>query len=460
MQAGDCKMQVKKEFGEMARIEDHPTVQLVRKRAAKQPGSQGKLAASWLREICLAAGADDVGFVSINRTELDEQRADILAAFPATKTLVSFVVKMNREPVRNVNRSFANLEFHETTDATNEVARRIVRQLEDLGIEAVNPPSGFPMEMSRFPGKIWVVSHKPVAVAAGLGRMGIHRNVIHPKFGNFIILGTILIAAEVDHESNPVDYNPCLECKLCVAACPVGAIKPDGQFDASSCMTHNYREFLHGFTDWVEQVADSKNAKDYRTKVDDSESVSMWQSLSFGANYKAAYCLAVCPAGEDVIAPFLDDRARFTDQHVRPLQQKAERIYVVAQSDAEDYVTRRFPHKQKVRVNGVRPTSIRGFIDNMHIVFQSGKAKGLNATYHFRFTGSETANATVTIRDQKLTVQDSIVGQADCTIRADADSWLGFLRKERNIVWEIVKRKIRVQGQFALLPKFGRCFPS
>ena len=40
---------------------------------------------------------------------------------------------------------------------------------------------GFPMEMDRFPGKIWVVSHKRVAVAAGLGRMGIHRNVIHPN---------------------------------------------------------------------------------------------------------------------------------------------------------------------------------------------------------------------------------------------------------------------------------------
>ena len=35
----------------------------------------------------------------------------------------------------------------------------------------------------------------------------------------------------------------------------------------------------------------------------------MWQSLSFGANYKAAYCLSVCPAGEDVIGPYLTDKA-------------------------------------------------------------------------------------------------------------------------------------------------------
>jgi epoxyqueuosine reductase QueG len=79
----------------------------------------------------------------------------------------------------------------------NDVAHRIVAALERAGIRAVNPAMGFPMEMDRFPGKIWVVSHKPVAVAAGLGHMGIHRNVIHPKFGNFILLGTVLLDAEV-----------------------------------------------------------------------------------------------------------------------------------------------------------------------------------------------------------------------------------------------------------------------
>jgi epoxyqueuosine reductase QueG len=73
--------------------------------------------------------------------------------------------------------------------------------------------------------------------------MGVHRNVIHPKFGNFILLGTILLDAEVSETSRPIDYNPCLECKLCVAACPVGAISSGGDFNFSACYTHNYREF-------------------------------------------------------------------------------------------------------------------------------------------------------------------------------------------------------------------------
>jgi hypothetical protein len=45
---------------------------------------------------------------------------------------------------------------------------------------------------------------------------------------------------------------------------------------------------MSGFTDRAETIAESKNARDYRQKVSDSESASMWQSLSFKANYKAA----------------------------------------------------------------------------------------------------------------------------------------------------------------------------
>ena len=442
----------------MASLNQHPSVMALRSQT--RPPAPTTLPADDLRRICLEAGADDVGFVRIDRPEIASERAGVLKAFPSAKTLISLVCRMNREPIRSPARSVANLEFHRSGDHVNEVARDIVRRLEDRGLRAMNAPMGFPMEASEFPGKIWVVSHKPVAVAAGLGQMGLHRNVIHPRFGSFILLGTIFVDVDVDQESRPVDYNPCVSCKLCVAACPVGAIKPDGGFDASACMTHNYREFLHGFTDWVEHVADSHDAKDYRKRVTDQESVSMWQSLSFGANYKAAYCLSVCPAGEDVLAPFLDDRPAFLSGIVKPLQQKHETIYVVPGSDADDYVTQAFPHKTKRHVNGIRPSTIAGFLDTMHVVFQRGQAKGIDAVYHLIFTGREPAEATVTIRQQTLHVQRGLIGKPDCTVQADSRTWLGFLRKERSIVWALLTGRIRVRGGLSRLQAFGRCFPG
>ncbi|HXW22521.1 MAG TPA: 4Fe-4S binding protein, partial [Rhodomicrobium sp.] len=138
--------------------------------------------------------------------------------------------------------------------------------------------------------------------------MGIHRSLIHPKFGSFVLLGTVLIAQAFEESSKRLDFNPCLECKLCVAACPVGALKQDGYFDFSACLTHNYQQFLGGFANFVEDVASSKSIRDYRSKVSYSETVERWQSLSYGPNYNAAYCIAVCPAGEDVIGPYLADK--------------------------------------------------------------------------------------------------------------------------------------------------------
>jgi ferredoxin len=443
-------------------LAEHPTVRRFRENQADHPPDPpAPIDAKWLRQLALDCGADDVGLVEIDRPALDDQRDDILRFYPRTRTLLSFVCRMNREPVRNPARSVANLEFHSSGDEVNDIARHIVAVLEREGIRAINPPMAFPMEADHWTDKMWVVAHKPVAVAAGLGMMGIHRNVIHPKFGNFILLGTILLEAEVTDLNQPISYNPCLNCKLCVAVCPVGAISSDGAFDPSACYTHNYREYMGGFGDWIEQIADSKNGLDYRTKVARHETVSMWQSLAFGPNYKSGYCIAVCPAGDDVIAPFQQDRPGFLQEVVKPLQEKLETVYVVPGSDAEAHVAQRFPHKNRKKVRGsLYPRTIRAFLRGIRISFQRGQSTGLNATYHFTFTGKEPRTATVVIQNKTIAVHDGHQGTANLRVTADSETWLGFLAKERSLLWALLRRKIRIKGSPKLLVAFGKCFPS
>ncbi|WP_163722017.1 epoxyqueuosine reductase [Mycolicibacterium psychrotolerans] len=338
------------------RLVDHPTVRKVQAHPSRPPGV---IDAGWLRAVCREAGVDDVGFARVADPALASEVEHVQAALPGAVSYLSLVVKMNRDNVRSTARSVANQEFHRSGEIMNEAAHRITRIIQDAGYRVVNPSATFPMEMDRYPGRIWVVAHKPVAVAAGMGVMGIHRNVIHPRFGNFILLGTILVAADISEYDVPLDYSPCLECKLCVAACPVGAIKKNGDFDFVACSVHNYREFMGGFTDWVQTVADSEDAEDFRSRISDSENASMWQSLSFKANYKAAYCLAVCPAGEEVIESYLDDRKGFMDLVLKPLQDKVETLYVLPGSEAEAHATKRYPHKPVKRVDsGIR--GVRG----------------------------------------------------------------------------------------------------
>jgi len=91
-------------------VSEHPTVKRFYERVSvlSDAGTSPAVDADWLRKFCLEAGADDVGFVEIDRPEIADQRDDILAVFPYTRTLVSFVCRMNREPIRSPAQSVAN----------------------------------------------------------------------------------------------------------------------------------------------------------------------------------------------------------------------------------------------------------------------------------------------------------------------------------------------------------------
>ena len=111
----------------MSEPTEHPSIKRFRERAAASLNqSPSTFDAEEIRAIALNAGADDVGFVEVDRAELTTERDDILRFFPPTKSLISFVLRMNREPIHNPARSVANVEFHQTGERVNGIAHRIV----------------------------------------------------------------------------------------------------------------------------------------------------------------------------------------------------------------------------------------------------------------------------------------------------------------------------------------------
>lgn len=158
----------------MQNMHEHPTIMRYNEKvkAGDIRKSSPKLSSEALRQMCMDLGADDVGFVEIGRSELEDQRADILNIFPWTKTFISFVGRLNRENLRSPARSIASLELHQVEDRFNHAAQALAAALERKSIRAATPAVGFPMETDQWRGKMHVVSHKPIAVAAGLGKMG------------------------------------------------------------------------------------------------------------------------------------------------------------------------------------------------------------------------------------------------------------------------------------------------
>lgn len=451
----------------MARLDDHPTVMALRDRPPA-PRSD-RLDAAGLRARCLALGADDVGFVSIDHPDLANEVEHVRRALPTVRTLVSVVCRLHADNVRSPARSISNLEFRRRGEAVNQVTRAIAVDLAARGVRAVTPSAAYPMELDGFPDvRMWLVAHKTVAVAAGVGRMGRNRLLLHPRFGAFVLLGTVLLDVDVTPTAAPLPFDPCVECQLCAAVCPVGAV-PAGPRDPTatgsaafnfvSCLTHCYRENLGGFIDWSERVAAGGDRSALRSRIPDPEAASLWQSLVAGPSFRTSYCMAVCPAGEEVLGPWLADRKRWLDEVVRPFQESPERVFVTPGSDAEAHVTKRFPHKQVRRVgNGVRPQTIAGFVRAMPLVFQPNASDGLDATFHLTFTGAEARSVTVTIREKAIRVVEGLEGKADLAVTADATTWLGILSKERNVPWALVTRRLVVKGSPALLQRFSTCF--
>jgi epoxyqueuosine reductase QueG len=424
--------------------------------------SAQQLGIASLKELCKKHGADDVGVVEFERPALAPYKEDMLHAFSDTRSLVCLAKRVHSESIRSPVSYIKDTEFAYISKDLVSVAHGILTELFKHGVKGVAESGFFPLNSARWPGKIWTLPLKVLAVEAGLGHMGTNRLVLHPEFGAFVCFSGLLIDLAVNRYDGPLppEHAPCLRCRLCVTACPTGAVRDSEDFGFVSCLTHNYRERLGGFIDWSEHIAASRNTRSYRNAVSDREAISMWQSLFCGTGTKCDHCMAVCPAGVPYATEYTADKHKYFARVVRPLVERAVDVFVVPGSDADFYIKRNASNT-KIRYvsNGLRPASASDFLNSLPLVFQREPAVGLSARYHFTFTGCEQIRATVCIENQTLQVLDGHVGNADCSVIADSNTWIKALGKRQSLFVALLSRKVRVTG-ITYLKAFKRCFPD
>src|SRR5262245_32478027 len=105
------------------------------------------------------------------------------------------------------------------------------------------------------------------AVRSGVGFYGKNTMVITPSHGSWVVLGTLVTEAEV--ETTPRVELDCGSCRLCVDACPTGALDEPGELDATRCLSY-----------WTQ--APAPIPEDYRAEVG---------SMVYGCDV----CQDVCP---------------------------------------------------------------------------------------------------------------------------------------------------------------------
>jgi epoxyqueuosine reductase len=108
---------------------------------------------------------------------------------------------------------------------------------------------------------------REAAARAGVGFYGKNTLLITRRFGSWVVLGTLLTEAEV--EPTPPLALDCGSCRLCIDACPTGALDEPGTLDATRCLSY-----------WTQ--APSSIPEDYRAELGDQV-------------YGCDICQDVCP---------------------------------------------------------------------------------------------------------------------------------------------------------------------
>jgi epoxyqueuosine reductase len=73
-------------------------------------------------------------------------------------------------------------------------------------------------------------------VRAGVGFYGKNTLVITRNHGSWVVLGTLVTEAEI--EATPRLELDCGSCRLCIDACPTGALDEPGVLDATRCLSY------------------------------------------------------------------------------------------------------------------------------------------------------------------------------------------------------------------------------
>lgn len=74
------------------------------------------------------------------------------------------------------------------------------------------------------------------AARSGVGFFGKNTLLITPQFGSWVVLGTLVTDVVVE-SSRPLDLD-CGSCRLCIDACPTGAIVEPGVLDSRLCLSY------------------------------------------------------------------------------------------------------------------------------------------------------------------------------------------------------------------------------
>ncbi len=252
-----------------------------------------------IKKYAKQLGADAVGIASAERFAPAPEGHKPTDLLESARSVVAFGIR-NLPAVVDSSPSYvySKIGYYFLNRYLDRIAYELARFLDDQGwavlpvgamqalrLVTSSTPQG---QQERFMG---VLSLKHSAEQAGLGRIGRSNLLITPQYGPRVRLGALLTSAPLVADpllDNPVCYP---KCRLCVKACPTGAISEQGHLDHIQCfMEKEDRAELNR-----KRLEGIRNAAKGDLTAYDARAVS---AADYVGRSCGLHCLKACPVGK------------------------------------------------------------------------------------------------------------------------------------------------------------------
>ena len=181
--------------------------------------------------------AFDLGAVAFGVCDIKKEKKNFSLSADALEDLefaVSIAVGLSKKILDEIIDRPTKLYFHHYRQANNlldHISMRIAGYIQLRGFNALPIPASQIVDWQKQTAHL---SHKRIAQLAGVGHLGRHNLIVHPRYGAQMRLTTILtdMPLSVDKELK----KDCAACKRCIKVCPANAIKESQkEFDHLAC---------------------------------------------------------------------------------------------------------------------------------------------------------------------------------------------------------------------------------
>jgi epoxyqueuosine reductase QueG len=253
-------------------------------------------------------GADLIGFVSTRHLNaVTPTRYTPARLWPQAKTAISVGKRLlsgavavgTGDMVQN-----ARWVAWRTTEFLNQHALEISHFVERRGFRALPLSNGTMVDPDWTNYDLYGdLSHRHVAVEAGLGIIGVPTYIVTPQFGPRVYFNTILTDADLEPDPK-LDFNPCDQgCDACIRACPTGAIiRGRGTIRKRLCMPRTMPHGVTALQKYIDSIMAAQDLEARRELLEDFDFARLHKALVQGVGTIAGcfHCLAACPVGLDL----------------------------------------------------------------------------------------------------------------------------------------------------------------